>query len=136
MILNKIEDPRDNLEKAHRLELVRFAHAQGVSDVNENMPAMLIRRVLRMKGLTRITIPPRSLGQQSQPGSVPTTDQKVPEVNAEDDLMRQFKAQSQPTTLPNLGINELRAKCKELGIKLTRKDNMISMRAKIEGHGQ
>ena len=50
MILNKIDDPRDNLEKAHRRELVLFAQAQGVSEITEHMPAILIRRTLRAKG--------------------------------------------------------------------------------------
>ena len=33
-------------------------------------------------------------------------------------------------------INTLRAECKRLGIKVERRDNMQTMKAKIEAHGQ
>ena len=65
LVLNKIDDPRDNLEKARRMELYRFAKEHGL-DVTEEMPAILIRYELRRRGLTNIKIPVRILGAQNQ----------------------------------------------------------------------
>lgn len=149
MILNKIDDPRDNLEKARRPELVRFAQSKGLHNITEAMPAILIRRELRSRGLTNIQIPRRVLGSQNQngatmPAAMPA-DQKVVEVNAEDDLARQFRQQPPPPSeerprrlveRPRQEINVLRDTCKRLGIKMGRRDNLDSLKAKIEAHGK
>ena len=142
MILNKIDDPRDNLEKARRMELVRFAQACGLPNITEHMPAMLIRRELRNKGMTNIKVPPRILGSQHQPNAVmPSPDQKVVEVNAADDLARQFRAEQPVPAIPRRGrpkseINKLRDECKRLGIKMDRRDNVNNLREKIKAHGE
>lgn len=142
MILNKIDDPRDNLEKAHRLELVKFAQAHGVAEITEHMPAILIRRTLRARGLTNILIPPRPLGTTN---AVPTTGEKVPQIDAADDLARQFAAQSAPpkknarpprlVERPKSEINKLRDICKERGIKMARRDGKDDLKRKIAEHG-
>ena len=142
MILNKIDDPRDNLEKAHRRELVLFAHAQGVTEITEHMPAILIRRTLRAKGLTNIRIPPRTLGQQAGTPGPGGSQQEVPSIDAADDLARQFAAEqtARPAMRkrlverPRSEINKLRDTCKELGIKMERRDRMPDLKAKIEAH--
>lgn len=161
MILNKVEDPRDTLAKARRWELVQLAKANGVSEIDADMPADLMRTILRQKGVTRVQIPPRPLGQQNQPnarkmyrnGQLLTPppaparqeQQKVVEVNADADLMRQWQqeraaqknAEAAPAKpLDQMGINELRNECKRLGIHVERRDNMQTMKAKIEAHGQ
>lgn len=147
MILNKIDDPRDNLEKARRNELVRFAHACGLETITQEMPAILIRRELRSKGLTNISIPRRVLGAQNQNGPAVPPDQKAVEVNAADDLARQFRQQApppprppaKPTRLverPKQEINLLRDECKRLGIKMDRRDRKDSLKAKIAAHGK
>ncbi len=136
MILNKIEDPRDSLSRARRSELVPFARAKGLTNVTEAMPAVLIRRELRAAGFTRIAVPHRPLGAQNQtplPAGV-TEGSKIAEVDADADLARQFAAQSAPIkAVADMAINELRAACKERGIKLSRRDNMQSMREKLGG---
>lgn len=107
LILKNIDDPRDNLDKAHRLELVRYANARGMDEVTEQMPAILIRKQLRAKGFTDIKIPQRTLGMM-QPGTnlesngaaepktkAPIVASPPPqgvEVDAADDLERQFAA--------------------------------------------
>lgn len=148
MILNRIEDPRDNLEKAHRLELVRFAHAQGVTEITEHMPAILIRAQLRARGLTNIRIPPRDLGQQNQPGTLtPKSGDKVVELDAMADLARQFQAETLPPSgkqkryvrlveRPKSKINLLRDQCKALGIHMDRRDRMPDLERKIAEHGK
>lgn len=130
MILNKIEDPRDNLEKARRPELFAFAQANRVPEiVTEDMPAVVMRTILRNKGLSRISIPRRPLGlpvqAQMEPG------QKVQEVDAAADLARQWQAESKPVS--EMGITDLRKACKERGIKMERRDNMQTLRAKLNG---
>lgn len=91
MLLNKITDPRDNLEKARLKELIVFAHKQGVTGIQPTMPAQLVRRILRVKGLVDITIPDRPLGGiKIGDGPVQSTPDNTVEVMAEDDLMKQW----------------------------------------------
>lgn len=147
MILNKIDDPRDNLEKAHRLELVKFAHAHGMKEISEMMPAILIRSHLRAKGLTNIRITPRPLGSQGG-APAPSSNQKVTEIDAAADLARQFAAQqaapkpgrpkrfNRLVERPKSEINKLRDECKRLGIHMERRDRMPDLKRKIAEHGQ
>lgn len=139
MILNKIDDPRDALSRARRMELFRFAQAQGISDIVQEMPASLMRRMLRARGLTNIRIPPRMLGAQNASGSSQQAgpDHKVNEIDADDDLARQFqeqqKAKQAAPAAGKMSMNELRAECKARGIKMDRRDNMETLRAKLNG---
>ena len=135
MILNKIDDPRDALAKARRYELLKFAKANGVSEITEAMPAILMRKILRGRGLTRIAIPPRNLGQMNQSRSAeaaPVSGDQVPEIDADADLARQF-GQMAPAPKPGaeMSINELRAAVKAKGLKIARTDTMESLRAKL-----
>jgi hypothetical protein len=151
LTLKSIDDPRDVLSRMRRWELVQYARQHKVSEVSPEMPGPLIASILRSKGLTGrdAPIPPRPLGQQNQPharrlynrdGSpkvhkAPTN--QVPassEINADADLMRQWQEQQRREQQPRseTPINALRAECKRLGIKLDRRDNMQTMKAKIE----
>lgn len=144
---SKTTDPRDSLSKARRTELVKFSRAQGFKNIDPNMPAELIRHLLRQNGVRSIPIPQRLLGQPNQPhanaplhaSNVSPPQTNGVEVSAMVDLARQF-AQEQRTApaadeakpLKDMGINELRARGKELGIKFERTDNIPKMRDKIE----
>lgn len=142
-VLTRMEDPRDSLDRARLSELVRYARANGLTGISSDMPAILIRRQLRDRGLTRINVPPRTLGHTEAAAIVETPPAAGGSiVDAEADLARQFEQQQAVPTLPYAGgsknlakmsINELRAECRRLGIKLSRRDNMITMRAKIDG---
>lgn len=152
MILNKIDDPRDNLERAKRLELVAFAKANGLDHITNEHPAIVIRAELRQRGLTNIKVPPRPLGAQTRrPGAGVVAQppaQNAIEVNAAADLARQFaQQQSQPPPppldqkpakpkIPPQEINVLRAECKRLGIRMERRDTAAKLKAKIAAHGQ
>lgn len=152
MILNKIDDPRDNLERARQAELVRFAQSHGLKHITDQVPAILIRAELRQRGLTNIRIPPRPLGATNQPNPIaPGPGAKIVEVNAAADLARQFAQQQarppdphpikpeRPKRLverPKSEINRLRDQCKALGIKMDRRDRMPDLKAKIEAHGK
>ena len=156
LTLKSIDDPRDVLSRMRRWELVQYARQHKVSEVSPEMPAPLIASILRSKGLNGrdAPIPPRPLGQQNQPharrlykadGSpkVHEARQHTPvasgsEINAEADLMRQWQEQQAQQQAPKAAargaseINTLRAECKRLGIKVERRDNMQTMKAKIE----
>lgn len=102
LVLKSVEDPRDALQKARRMELFRFAQKNGVKEIIHQMPADLMRKILRSKGLTNIPIPHRVLGQPEPRGhqAIPSANGKreveaenVVEVDADDHLERQFLAQ-------------------------------------------
>lgn len=147
-------DPRDALDKARRYELWQHALKNGVADITHDMPAPIMRRILRERGLTQIAIPPRPLGQINQPhpskafvpgsGVVVNGDGRVQESDALADLQRQYELEKQERqqarvvkyAKPVSTINQLRRKCQELGIKMDRRDNLQSLQAKIDGHGK
>lgn len=160
MQLKTIDDPRDSLAKARRWELEQYAKANGVTEIQPGMPAIVMRNILRSRGLTRIPVPARPLGQQNQPkprlmyknGILqqpqpplprPEPQSKGVEANADDDLARQFgleritseeKAKLFPDKLvADMKITELRQECKRRGIKMARTDNMPALREKLNG---
>lgn len=139
LTLHRIDDPRDALAKATRGELVKFAKAKGLYPeiINGDMPAILIRKKLRERGMTNIVIPNRILGQPSRPagmsdgGHVETPN--AVEADAEADLERQWAQQAAKAVAPAATMKDLRAACKERGIKVDRTDNMESLKAKLNG---
>lgn len=133
-----IIDPRDNLEKARRPELVAYARANGLPDISEAMPAILIRKKLRNAGLTTIRIPERILGQPTalHQSTAITDDGEVlasgngHAIDADDDLARQFDTTA-PKNPHTMAYNELRRTARRMGVKLVRKDNLASIKAKV-----
>jgi hypothetical protein len=166
MLLKSIEDNRSNLQRATRWELYQFAQANGVKEIVHDMPATVMRQILINKRITNIKIPNRPLGAQSQPPAVQQTrpaspDQKVVEVDADADLVRQWtqqKAAPEPEPEPPVKharppkypkrlkarppqeINQLRDECKRLKIKMDRRDTKKRLKEKIAaakaGNGQ
>jgi hypothetical protein len=152
--LLKITDPRDNLEKARRRELVAFAHANGLKEINDEMPAILIRRILRRRGLTQITIPKRVLGSTAGPVADAVVDAAVegPKIDMEDDLARQYgldpnrltsasEAEQAPPPKPKPDLpprplierTRLMRLAKARGIKCGRKDTLQTLKEKLGG---
>jgi len=69
--LKSIEDPRDSLSKARRVELYRYAQQVGMEGTIEaSMPADMMRQILREAGHSNINIPVRIIGRP-EPGSLP-----------------------------------------------------------------
>ena len=141
--LKSIDDPRDRLDKAYRHELARFAAAQGVAEIVPNMPAILMRDILRRRGLTNINIPPRPLGQpQGNNSVVPGVQSNVPMTDAAADLAKQWEAQQKQEVVGpekpkrKHEFNDIRAECKKLGIKFSRRDNLKTLKAKLADHGE
>lgn len=134
--LNKIFDPRDSLEKARRKELEKFAKANGVEEVKPGMPAPLMRKYLRQRGLTNIGLPrtrylggPSDMASQKQIVEDRPVNAKVEEISAIDLLEQEWNKPD----YTGMGINELRAACKEKGIKLKRTDKMVDMVRLLNG---
>ena len=140
MQLLSIDDPRDNLQKATRFELIDFAKANGI-DVPEDAPAIYTMKILRSRGLTNIRIPDRPLGLYVGSGEVMSeaqisSDSEVISSNAEDDLIRQYQTQKkEEADVSKLPMHRLRTVCKEKGVKFSRKDNMQTLREKLSAHG-
>jgi hypothetical protein len=140
-----ILDPRGPWQKARLGELQNYAKEKGIK-VSPDLGADKLREVLMASGLPPPSPPPRTLGQyQENPspashryqntlqpasparaiqGPVPTPN--VPARPAPD-------RQRAPVPVARMSINELRDECKRLGIKMERRDNMQSLRAKING---
>lgn len=139
-VLHSTTDPREPLARARRLELFRFAREKGVAEIEETMPADLMRQILRTKGLTSIAVPDRPLGGVEQTITTPTSHNAGPsaprqpdvlvEVDATADLARQWAAEK---AVANMTITEMRKECKRRGIKLARTDNMVTLKAKLNG---
>lgn len=129
MQLNKVFDPRDRLDKARRKELEMFAHENGVSEITEGMPALVMRRILRQRNITNITIPNRSLGSSDKPNG-PSLEAATSEINADDLLMAEWEEEK---PVDEMNIQELRKKCKEMGMKQAPTDNTESLRARLNG---
>lgn len=141
----KQDDPRDALEKATRDELVQFAHAKGQSDISEMMPAVVIRKTLRERGLTNINIPNRPLGAYTNSAKLfglvdgpPVPPQSQPQqqkaLDADELLMAEWKNKQESPAVESMTMGELRAHCKRVGIKMARTDNMETLKAKLRGN--
>lgn len=149
MYLNRIDDPRDALGRARQTHILQFAREQKIDEISPDMPAMLARTVIRGKGLAgtfaqwaRGHVQFKPLG--SAPDRPAVTSDQANAVDAEADLAAQWARDRQrdldtgKTKRPERHnpMNELRAKAKELGITVSRRDNLESLRAKVEAHGQ
>ena len=139
--LTNITDPRDNLEKARLLELIKFAERSGVEIPRQYLDkAIIVRGMLRAKGLVNIDIPRRVLGVtrpgKSFNGVEGHSDQKVETIDAATDLMRQVEAPAPIVEPRKTGFSEmagLRKELKQRGIKIKRTDKMADLKAKLNG---
>jgi hypothetical protein len=99
----RVQDPRDSLDKARRTELIAFARQHKIGEIVPGMPATLMRRILRSKGLTQISVQERMLGMRQKPTPKITTEKpsrrtpdaeaEIVTVDADDDLLRQWQSQ-------------------------------------------
>jgi len=152
MQLHKTEDPRDSLQKARRKELFEFAKQHNVRAIAPDMPADLMRGILRQHGLTNIRTYHPPLGSTQQDGTglerkykngllaangrAHETMPKGVEVDAMADLMRQYAQQkrdrlmyTRPYKSPvEMNIQEARQECLRQGIKLLRTYKLADLR--------
>ena len=129
-ILQKVEDPRDSLDRARQFELYAYAQRHGISEIVKTMPAILMRRILRSKGLTNVPIPPRTLGKADVQTIAPETDANS--VDAAADLARQFK-EAKVVPIEQMTRAQLAKTCKARGIKMQRTDTKEMLQEKLRG---
>lgn len=141
MIPQPMEDPRDSLEKATRWELYDYAKKVGCSEVREPMPHLLAAQILRARGFTKVPTEVPALGSVAVLGAMP---QGAPDqtVDAVSDLKRQYEQQQAnpdpapepaPFNVEGAKFNEIRAELKRRGVKLSRKDTLEVLKAKLNG---
>lgn len=134
MIPARIEDPRDNLEKATRWELYEYAKQVGCKEVYEPMPAMLAIQILRARGFTNIRIPDRPLGSIAILGAMPRGVAEPPATQTLDalaELKKQFETQQ--AAPKELTFQQMRIELKARGIKYKRTDKVDTLRELLDG---
>ena len=133
MQLLTIEDPRDNLQKATRFELVDFARKNGIQ-LDEGTPKIVSEKILRDRGFVNIQIPDRPLGLYVG-GETHATNEPIVHgslQNADDLLVAEYEHQKkEDANVSKMSMSRLRAECKSKGIKMDRRDNMQTLRAKL-----
>lgn len=149
--LHSIQDERDPMSRLTRKECEYVARFKGIDEVEPGMPQPLMVRILKQNQVTGFrSIVDRGLGAHrralpaydewveivtgKKPVAPTTQNAEVSTVNAEDDLMAQWKSQKavepkeereavdvefSPEELKK-NISKLRAMCKERGIKYPR----------------
>lgn len=144
--LLKTEDPRTPMQRARKFELLQFAKANNVSEINEMMPAELMRAILMQKGLTNIRVPNRPLGMvKAAQDNLPSAHGNAVDATAQ--LMKQYQqgAYSAPAEasepeieipdipVEQMKINQLRHACIKQGHKLGRKTTKQDMLDLLNG---
>lgn len=142
-------DPRDPWARARRLEVFRHAQENGVTEILETMPKDLMVKLLRAKDIPPPSVPPRPIGAHisarsgdtspdshhyAGPATVAPTETVV--VDADAVLERDWKREQdavKPSAVSAMTITELRQECKRRGIKIARTDNMVTLKAKLDG---
>lgn len=140
-------DPRDPWAKARRIEVYRYAREKGIVEINEQMPKDLMVERLKALGVPPPSVPPREIGAHinarsgdTSPdshhynGSTKAAAPEVVEMNAIEVLARDWKQQqAAPPDVASMTITQARQECKRRGIKIARTDNMIALKAKLDG---
>ena len=143
----KIEDPRDPWQRARRMEVVRYAHELGHSDIVEQMPKDLMVRILRSRGVPAPSVPPRPIGNVNPrsgdtsltshhySGPVSEPAQETVTVSAEEILARDWAAhkEAQAAQPVEPSFIQLRQACKAKGIKYLRTDKAAQLKARLRG---
>ena len=137
MQLLSVQDPRDNLEKANRDELAKYAKEMGVSGITEETPEIVSRKILRSLGFVNIKPRARPLGsyQGKSFGGQSITDTTLSNsIDADVELERQWKQeQAAPKNDIPTTMGAMRKACKERGIKFSPRDKMQTLKEKLNG---
>lgn len=146
--LKQIYDPRSAADLYSRKELEHIARHEGRlgKDIEPDMPKMLM--VARLKAnppsvwprpvrpnlgstANQLRIPPYDMWKEWAYSSSPLAqpvEPKVVEVNAEDDMEAQWKAQRATP----VKMHELKSLAKSLGVKQSNKDTKATLEQKIK----
>ena len=157
MKLDKVQDPRGYLEKYSRKELEYLARLEGISDIQPGMPALLMWQFIAQRppakwpipirqkfgpSAEQLRVPPYDTWKNSQYGERQAqSEPTITEVNATDDLAKQWAAENATQTepipdkpakrVPKIAL--LRRECKTRGIKWARTDKAVDLEAKLNG---
>lgn len=129
-------DPRDTLEKARRMELFKFAQANGVTDITHDWAAKDMRTRLRQLGLTNIPIPERVFGMP-EPVRMLNSSGKPAQISAPKTVAPAPPVPvtpSQPAQpYEQMTRAELAKTCKARGISMARTDKKEMLMEKLRG---
>ncbi|MDH3639020.1 MAG: hypothetical protein OES09_11250 [Gammaproteobacteria bacterium] len=148
--LDKVFDPRPHVKMYSRKELEYIARHEGRlgKDIQSGMPAELMQRRLAENPPSVWPIPVRrALGTMAQPlrippfeawvawayqqhVSAPVVQESVKEVDAADDLERQWKESQDFSSMP---FYKLKQECKKREIKFARTDKKTDLLRKLNG---
>lgn len=121
--LQSITDPRDTLDKVRRKPLENYIRAYHPEMYEHNMPANLMRMLLRMRGVTQIRdAPTHSLGKKQE---------DFPEVNA--DALMKAEWEASKKLKPKNSMAELRKAVKSKGITAPRTATKADLENMLNG---
>lgn len=115
-------DPGDALSKATRDEVEAFAKSRGLI-LDQNMPVELMRRECRSRGFTDIPVYVRVMGRVVdviRPGAAQAIPPEVKEVDALEDLARQYKAKAEIADIDKMTMGQLKKEAKRRGLVIPR----------------
>lgn len=137
LVLKEILDPRDNLEKANRDQIVQFAERRGIKQIDWRMPATQMRSILRSMNIVDIGLPAahgsrealQNLAFNGQPpDNPPLAKPKMLEELEREQWAQQAKQAEQierersSPPISEMTRAEMAKECKRRGIKMERKD--------------
>ena len=124
-------DPRDDLDKSDRWELVAACRLHGIKVAHDD-PGYITKRALRARGISKIKHIERPLGLYAPAAS--SSEDHIG--NADEAMIRQYEAQKkEETDVSKMPMTQLRTACKAKGIKMERRDNLVTLREKLTAHG-
>lgn len=145
-------DPRDDLEKARRSELWRFAAELGIKEIEPGMAATLMREILRKKGHYTIghRLPPEPEPRQSivsndhlRPKPPAPAEESKPPMSVEEIARQDYERQKQEAAaeadgqdLSALPMPQVRLMCKRAGIGFSPSDKKADLIGKLEAAGR
>lgn len=136
MQLTKIEDPRDTLAKTRWKDLRKYLEQNPMEGLDPYMPADVIKRKLRERGIHRIPATITRLGAPESPNAgqpeVPQEGESR-EMDATALLEAQYTQSQSLKSYSDMSMGELRAACKARGLKISRTDKKPELVEKLNG---
>lgn len=140
--LKSVDDPRDPYLKLRRVECLRYAsiHKLPLERFNQQSPAREMQAALRELGIpVQPVTPPLGSDQPAVYDGRHLADRPPQNNSAVVEQYAEFQKPAEPEppaakSFDEMNMNEMRAACRELGIKMERTDNMKSLRAKLKAH--
>lgn len=132
--LKSIEDPRDLLEKATRKELENYAKENGIKEIKQTMPAVVMRQLLRRRGVFDVGVR-RTLGRpmNAVKQEIDYSQEASVTMSADDALMKQWEVDDAQDDYSSMHIGKLRKLVKQRGLKQDRKDGKQALIDKLRG---